>query len=1215
MAVTYGFYNALNHDRLYDAIQMSSIFDGIIRDGIFSTIGDHMVVSAPEDGWYVNVGSGRAWFNHTWTLNDTDYPIEPEEAEVVLDRIDAVILEVNAGAEVRANSIKFLKGTPSSEPVKPTLTHNAEVNQYALAYVRIRAGQTTIFQADIENAIGTDETPFITGLLQQVSIETLLTQWEAEFNTYFTNFQSTSTTEFNNWLATKVAEYTLWYAQMQTDMDADFAEFDAWFQRMKDQLSEDAAGHLQAEIDELAEAAQKGSIVTVTTTDPTLFNRPVTISQTGFDPVTSSFNASGVAYFETVPMVGDVAIEATNGTLTAHGTLNIPYFGRYNTTLEFWTATLNMSTGFPTLYNRQITISSGQITVGTTTFDSTGHATYDVHSAGNYHISAIDSSSIEYTADVTVTEETTYNVEVPDVPDGSIVEPINSIPIWLKCANLNKSYTTLAEVLADTETYETLLADSNACQYMKRSTGWAGDPTVKVPTMTSNTTPSGEAFASSTYSSSYPAYYAFDGNNTTFWSSQSSGDQYVGYKFTSAVNINKLYMYPNLNSGTDYEFKLQGSNDNSTWTDLKTFEIDGLTPTYIDVNSNNSYMYYRVLRDSGWQAFTVQFYQVGITTSQDAMARLGKFDYACNTLLSNDTWKEAIINSDYCDSVYNISVPKMTSNTVPSGTAFVGGNMTVPSANAYKAFNRNPSDILSNSNWNQGANSCWVGYQFTKPVKCTVALINIGSQSSTLSDVVQDSTFVIQGSNDNSNWTDLSTIQNSPDYIAYNDFGFSILSLNNDQEFLYYRLYFYKQPQFAGSAFDINCFRLLQFYGRASEEVLVPLVPTMTSNTTPSGEAICDHQTGGANYAAYKAFDGDTSSYWYSYGSNSDSDTSMNPRLKYVGYVFTKPTKIEKIEFILPTVQDTREYNDFTMSLDYSDDGNDWSSLYSFEQEVNATTAGQKISVIIPNSSAHNRWRVSTMTGNGIGFYVTNPGYYLALRELQFYQRTVQTNIIHSAPNDTIYMLEDGDPIVLATTNSDGDGILDFSQLPAGPVTLYSSVAKNPDDLTADYSKTITITKTQYGGTTEAYLMPDTIKTLYWWGYVGNIEAMSTANGWTSASGFVNPTWNVNSISLSLNTNGYVMGVGTKSPLTLNSVKFHVVGNWSVSGSGVAFSNTESSKQGVGGNQISAIFTVSDIGSTEAHYVSGNITTNNEIIGFAIINATSNATMKAWWYE
>ena len=156
MAVTCGFFNALDHDRLYDAIQMSSIFDGIIRDGVFSTIGTSMVVTAPENGMVVNVGAGRAWFNHTWILNDTLYPVEAEAAEVVLDRIDAVVIEINSSAEVRDCTIKFIKGEPSSQPNRPTMTHNAEVNQYALAYVRIRAGQTTIFHADITNAVGTD---------------------------------------------------------------------------------------------------------------------------------------------------------------------------------------------------------------------------------------------------------------------------------------------------------------------------------------------------------------------------------------------------------------------------------------------------------------------------------------------------------------------------------------------------------------------------------------------------------------------------------------------------------------------------------------------------------------------------------------------------------------------------------------------------------------------------------------------------------------------------------------------------------------------------------------------------------------------------------------------------------------------------------------------------------------------------------------------------
>lgn len=224
MAVTYGFYNSLNHDRLYDAIQMSSIFDGIITDGIFSTIGTAMVVTAPGDDMFVNVGAGRAWFNHTWTLNDTEYPIEVPESEVVLSRIDALVLEIDSSVETRANTLKFVKGTPSSNPVKPTLTHTAEVNQYALAYITVGPGVTVITQSNVENAVGTDETPFITGILQQISIETLIGQWEAEFNEYFQEFESVNLNEF---------------------MD--------WFDHMKDQLSEDAAGHLQEEIDDINE--------------------------------------------------------------------------------------------------------------------------------------------------------------------------------------------------------------------------------------------------------------------------------------------------------------------------------------------------------------------------------------------------------------------------------------------------------------------------------------------------------------------------------------------------------------------------------------------------------------------------------------------------------------------------------------------------------------------------------------------------------------------------------------------------------------------------------------------------------------------------------------------------------------------------------------------------------------------------------------------------
>ena len=39
MALTYGFYNSKNGDRKYDAVAMSRMFDGIIRDGVISAYG------------------------------------------------------------------------------------------------------------------------------------------------------------------------------------------------------------------------------------------------------------------------------------------------------------------------------------------------------------------------------------------------------------------------------------------------------------------------------------------------------------------------------------------------------------------------------------------------------------------------------------------------------------------------------------------------------------------------------------------------------------------------------------------------------------------------------------------------------------------------------------------------------------------------------------------------------------------------------------------------------------------------------------------------------------------------------------------------------------------------------------------------------------------------------------------------------------------------
>lgn len=189
MTVTSGFYNSVSGDRKYNALQMSSIFDGIIEDGVYNSIGDRFSLTAGE-GNTVIVGTGRAWFNHTWTLNDANYPLTIEPAEVVLNRYDAIVIEVNGSNAVRNNAIKAIKGDAGSSPSKPTMVKgDNNIWQYPLGYIYVPAGSSSVSQSNIEYVVGTSECPFVVAAVQSVDIDALVAQWQDEFDTWFDNLE------------------------------------------------------------------------------------------------------------------------------------------------------------------------------------------------------------------------------------------------------------------------------------------------------------------------------------------------------------------------------------------------------------------------------------------------------------------------------------------------------------------------------------------------------------------------------------------------------------------------------------------------------------------------------------------------------------------------------------------------------------------------------------------------------------------------------------------------------------------------------------------------------------------------------------------------------------------------------------------------------------------------------------------------------------------
>lgn len=298
MSVTCGFYNSIDHDRRYDAIQVSSIFDGIIRDGVYQHIGTALMVKAAQD-MMIHVGIGRAWFNHTWTLNDALLPLIVPLSEVILNRIDAVVLEVDAREEIRSNSIKIVKGTPSSNPVRPTMVKTNDRWQYPLAYIQVNAGVTSIRQANITNCVGTSECPFVTAPLEKMDIDALIAQWGDQWKEFYENqtadMEATNLfwkEQWSRWYHAKTAEIEAayesweqqwedWFNQQTSDMTAtnsfwkqqwhnwfhsyvnsnteEMAEwreenrvlFNTWFSQMQATLSGDAAGNLANQVFEL----------------------------------------------------------------------------------------------------------------------------------------------------------------------------------------------------------------------------------------------------------------------------------------------------------------------------------------------------------------------------------------------------------------------------------------------------------------------------------------------------------------------------------------------------------------------------------------------------------------------------------------------------------------------------------------------------------------------------------------------------------------------------------------------------------------------------------------------------------------------------------------------------------------------------------------------------------------------------------------------------
>lgn len=314
--LTSGFYNSINHDRRYDADDFSRVFDGIISDGVYANYKQQLLVTVDEvttpDNQVV-IKPGRAWFNGTWAYNNADNILALDAPEPYAVRWDAVALNIDRSRSARIATFVAINGNPgldgddAKDNLRRKLIKSDDHWQYPLAWVKRPAGQAKIYLENIENAVGTNDCPFVTGVIQQVSISDLLAQWNAEFRAWFNSTTSTfdadisaaeqhiaderrafdtyvnsaksdvntGKNDFLSWLQTNKTnilaemesverefwqklethdrEFVAWMEEekrkYENFLHHNYEAWTNWFIHVQDELDENVAGHLQNQID------------------------------------------------------------------------------------------------------------------------------------------------------------------------------------------------------------------------------------------------------------------------------------------------------------------------------------------------------------------------------------------------------------------------------------------------------------------------------------------------------------------------------------------------------------------------------------------------------------------------------------------------------------------------------------------------------------------------------------------------------------------------------------------------------------------------------------------------------------------------------------------------------------------------------------------------------------------------------------------------------
>ena len=225
MALTSGFYPSKDGDRKYSALDFGRMFDGLIHDGIYATaLNGFRPRMKDATSLTIQVDSGRAWFNHTWVVNDAIIEIDGSPAHPTFPRWDALVLTVDRSDDQRSAYLEIVNGVPKDGATRPdvTSTNNEIKSRYPLFYLfmdsKYKAGTAP---KQVSDNRGQSNCPFVTGIVDHLDGDTLFKRWDDSFQEWAKNYSAEVKTDLDEWKAERLADYNTWKDTLINTMNGD----------------------------------------------------------------------------------------------------------------------------------------------------------------------------------------------------------------------------------------------------------------------------------------------------------------------------------------------------------------------------------------------------------------------------------------------------------------------------------------------------------------------------------------------------------------------------------------------------------------------------------------------------------------------------------------------------------------------------------------------------------------------------------------------------------------------------------------------------------------------------------------------------------------------------------------------------------------------------------------------------------------------------------